>query len=429
MELSERKLKVLQAIISDYVRTAEPVGSRTLSKKPELDYSPATIRNEMADLEEMGYLTHPHTSAGRVPSDKAYRLYVNALMEKKELSKEEKNIIADRLRGRVNDFEKTIEHAASVLSEITNLTSFALTPSKDEDVLKYINLLPVDEHTVVLMIVSESGKVSNKAVRMSVPYTEDNLQLLSKTMTYNYKGKTISQALTNNIIANVETDIVAMSGLAEDVMPNFLKTLEDMLNVNLYMEGLTNIFDIPEYNDLSKAKSFIEMLSQKEELTKKLIERDDGIMVTIGGENSDDIMQDCSLITASYHVDGKLVGINSAKYVATGYEGLGFSITVEEALPIVESLKEYGEVKGRSRLGVTGMIIDELVANRYGLTPGFYVNEVTNENAGTLKAGDVITMSAGCRHTVIAETELKLIEVQLGEAIDVHDKQKFELEY
>ena len=151
MELSERKLKVLQAIISDYVRTAEPVGSRTLSKKPELDYSPATIRNEMADLEEMGYLTHPHTSAGRVPSDKAYRLYVNTLMEKKEPSKEEKNIIADRLRSRVNDFDKTIEHAASVLSEITNLTSFALTPSKDEDLLKYINLLPVDENTVILM--------------------------------------------------------------------------------------------------------------------------------------------------------------------------------------------------------------------------------------------------------------------------------------
>ena len=308
MELSERKLKVLQAIISDYVRTAEPVGSRTLSKKPELDYSPATIRNEMADLEEMGYLTHPHTSAGRVPSDKAYRLYVNTLMEKKEPSKEEKNIIADRLRSRVNDFDKTIEHAASVLSEITNLTSFALTPSKDEDLLKYINLLPVDENTVILMIVSESGKVSNKAVHMSVPYTEDKLQLISKTMTYNYKGKTLSQALTNNIIANVETDIVAMSGLAEDVMPSFLKTLEDMLNVNLYMEGLTNIFDIPEYNSLSKAKSFLEMLSQKEELTKKLIERDNGIMVTIGEENAEDLMQNCTVITASYHVDGKLAG-------------------------------------------------------------------------------------------------------------------------
>ncbi len=308
MELTERKLKILQAIISDYVKTAEPVGSRTISKKYDLGISPATIRNEMADLEEMGYLTHPHTSAGRVPSDMAYRLYVNALMEKRELSKEEKNVISQRLKAGVHEFEKTIEHAASILSEITNLTSFALTPSKNEDALKFINLLPVDENTIVLMIVSESGKISNTALNIKVPFTEENLQLLAKTMTYNYKGKTISEVLTNNIIESFETDLTAMSGLAQDVMPNFMKTLEDMLNVNLYMEGLTNIFDIPEYNDLQKAKSFIEMLSQKEDFTKKLIEREDGVIVTIGEENADDIMNDCALITASYHVDGKLVG-------------------------------------------------------------------------------------------------------------------------
>ena len=229
-------------------------------------------------------------------------------MERPQLSKDEKAIIANRLHETTVDFEKTIAHAASILSEITNLTSFAMTPKKTEDVIKYINLLSVDEETVVLMIVSESGKVSNKAVKMSVPYTEDSLELLSKTMTYNYKGKTVSQALTNNIIANFETDVVAMSGMAEDVMPNFMKTLEDMLNVNLYMEGLSNIFDIPEYSDVSKARSFIEMLSQKEEMTKKLIERDDGITVTIGDENEDSNLQDCSLITASYSVDGKLVG-------------------------------------------------------------------------------------------------------------------------
>ena len=308
MDLSERKLKILQAIISDYVRSAEPVGSRTLSKKYDLGISPATIRNEMADLEEMGYLTHPHTSAGRVPSDKAYRLYVNALMEKKELSGEEKLVIAQRLQGNINEFEKTIEHAAAVLSEITNLTSFAMTPAQNNDTLKFINLLPVDEQTVVLMIVAESGKISNQALRMKVPYTEENLQLLAKTMTYNYKGKTISEALTLNIIENVESDITAMSGLAENVMPNFMKTLEDMLNVNLYMEGLTNIFDIPEYNDLGRARSFLNMLSQKEDFTRKLLEREDGIIVTIGEENTDDIMQDCSLITATYHVDGKMVG-------------------------------------------------------------------------------------------------------------------------
>lgn len=308
MELTERKLKILQAIISDYVKTAEPVGSRTLSKKYDLGISPATIRNEMADLEEMGYLTHPHTSAGRVPSDMAYRLYVNALMEKKELSREEKNIISQRLKSNLHEFEKTIEHAASVLSEITNLTSFALTPKKDEDALKFINLLPVDEKTIVLMIAAESGKISNTALNINSPYTEENLQLLAKTMTYNYKGKTISEALTNNIIENFENDMAAMSGLANDVMPNFMKTLEDMLNVNLYMEGLSNIFDIPEYNDLQKAKSFIEMLSQKDNFTRKLIEREDGVIVTIGEENADDIMNDCALITASYHVDGKLVG-------------------------------------------------------------------------------------------------------------------------
>ena len=308
MDLTERKLKILQAIISDYVTSAEPVGSRTLSKKYDLGISPATIRNEMADLEEMGYLTHPHTSAGRVPSDKAYRLYVNALMEKKELSGEEKLVIAQRLQGSVNEFEKTIEHAAAVLSEITNLTSFAMTPAQNNDTLKFINLLPVDEHTVILMIVAESGKISNQALRMKVPYTEESLQLLAKTMTYNYKGKTISEALTLNIIEDVETDITAMSGLAANVMPNFMKTLEDMLNVNLYMEGLTNIFDIPEYNDLGKARSFLNMLSQKEDFTRKLLEREDGIIVTIGEENADDIMQDCSLITATYHVDGKMVG-------------------------------------------------------------------------------------------------------------------------
>ncbi len=308
MELSERKLKILQAIISDYVKSAEPVGSRTLSKHIELEISPATIRNEMSDLEEMGYLTHPHASAGRIPSDKAYRLYVNQMMEKKELSLLEKNSIADRLRENVTEFEKTIRHAASILSEITNLASFAMTPTQDEDILKYINILPVDDSTVVLMIVSESGKVSNTALRLSVPYSEESLQLLAKTMTYSYKGKKLSDVLQNTIIENLQADIHAISPLAENIMPNFIKTLEDMLNVNIYMDGLTNIFSMPEYNDFERAKGFIEMLNKKDDFTKRIIEREDGIKVTIGEENCDETMNDCSLVTATYHVDGKLVG-------------------------------------------------------------------------------------------------------------------------
>lgn len=308
MDLNERKLRILQAIVNDFIRTGEPVGSRTLSKKFDMGVSPATIRNEMADLEEMGFLTHPHTSAGRIPSDKGYRLYVNSLMEKYELPNEAKQIISSRLHDNFMELDKTIERAANILSDITKLTSFAITPKQDEDILKYINILPVDKHTVVLMIVSESGKVSNTALHIEAPYTEENINLLSKTLTYNYRGKTVSQALTGNIIKDFESDIEALSKLAENIMPNFVKTLENMLNVDLYTSGITNIFSTPEFNDIDRAKEFLEMMSRKEDLTKNLVNRQNGVIITIGDENSEEILPDCSLITATYHIDGKLVG-------------------------------------------------------------------------------------------------------------------------
>ena len=308
MYLSERKLKILQAIIADFIRTAEPVGSRTISKNYDLGISPATIRNEMSDLEELGYLTHPHTSSGRVPSEKAYRLYVNQMMNKRELTAEEKNSISMQLSSNVTELENLVQRAAHVLSEITNLTAFALTPRKDQDTLKYINLLPVDERTAVLMLVSESGKVSNTAVKLDKPISDETLQLLAKTMTYNYRGKTLSEALTFDIIKAVKSDAEAMTMFEKNIVPNFVRTLEDMLNVHLYMDGLTNIFSLPEYNDLDKAKMFLEMVNRKEDLTKTLINRENGVIITIGNENQNEMMQDCSLISATYHVDGKMVG-------------------------------------------------------------------------------------------------------------------------
>lgn len=308
MELTERKLKILQAIISDYVKTAEPVGSRTLSKKLDMNISPATIRNEMSDLEEMGYLTHPHTSAGRVPSDKAYRLYVNQLMEKPELSVAEKTAIANELQADINEFERTIRHAARILSRITNLTSFAVTPTRNEETLKFVNLLPVDDQTVVMMIVSETGEISNTALKLPRPCNPENLQLLAKSMTYKYRGMKLTDVLKDNIIESFESNVEAMGSLAQDIMPDFMKTLEEMLNVQLYMDGLTNIFDIPEYNDMERAKNFLTMLDQKDEFLKTIVERDDGVIVTIGDENMDEQMADYSVITATYSVDGKTVG-------------------------------------------------------------------------------------------------------------------------
>ena len=308
MELSERKLKILQATISDFIRTAEPVGSRSISKNYDLGISPATIRNEMSDLEELGFLTHPHTSSGRVPSEKAYRLYVNELMNKRELTAAEKGAITEELMNNVAELENLVKRAAHVLSEITNLTAFALTPRKEEDTLKYINLLPLDEYTVVLMLVADSGKVSNTTLRLAKPASEETLRILAKTMTYNYRGKTLSEALTFDIIKAIKADAEAMAMFENDIVPSFVRTLEDMLNVNLYMDGLTNIFSLPEYNDVSRARMFLEMVNKKEDLTKTLINRENGVIITIGNENQDELMQDCSLITATYHVDGKLMG-------------------------------------------------------------------------------------------------------------------------
>ncbi|MCR4711435.1 MAG: heat-inducible transcriptional repressor HrcA [Clostridia bacterium] len=307
MELTERKLKILQAIISDYVKTAEPVGSRTLSRRLDMNISPATIRNEMSDLEEMGYLTHPHTSAGRVPSDKAYRLYVNQLMEKPVLSVEEKAAIANELQADINEFERTIKHAAKILSRITNLTSFAVTPTRNEDSIKFVNLLPVDDQTVVMMIVSESGEISNTALKLQLPCSPENLQLLAKSMTYSFRGKKLTE-VREELIKSFKTNVEAMGKLEQDIMPDFLKTLDDMLNVQLYMDGLTNIFNIPEYSDIESAKNFLTMLDQKEDFLKTVVSRDDGVIVTIGDENMSDQMADYSMITATYSVDGKTVG-------------------------------------------------------------------------------------------------------------------------
>ncbi|MDY6038325.1 MAG: heat-inducible transcriptional repressor HrcA [Eubacterium sp.] len=308
MEMTERKLKILQAIISDYVKSAEPVGSRALARKFEFGISPATIRNEMSDLEEMGYLTHPHTSAGRVPSDKAYRLYVNQMMEKQELTVDEKRAIAHELQANINEFDRTIEHAAKILSRITNLTSFAVTPTAVDDTLKFVNLLPVDENTVVMMIVSDTGKVNNTALRLRTPCTDENLQLLAKSMTYKYRGKRLTDVLKSNIIENFQTDVAALDRLEQDIMPDFIKTLESMLDVQLYMDGMTNIFDLPEYSDIESAKNFLNLLNQKEEFIKTVIERDTGTIVTIGEENMDEHMNDYSIITATYSVDGKQIG-------------------------------------------------------------------------------------------------------------------------
>ncbi len=340
MELNDRKLKILQAIVADFINSAEPVGSRTLSKHTEIGVSPATIRNEMSDLEEMGYLTHPHTSSGRVPSDKAYRLYVDELMQNSELSSSEKEVIRQRLDAGSAELDKTLEHASKVLSEMTNLVSFAVTP-KEENKIKYINFLPVDESSVVLMIVCENGKVSNTAIRVSCPYSEENLELMSKVATHNYQGKSASTILTQNIMEEFENDLPSLAAMSKSVVPGFVKTLEKMLDVDLYVNGYSNVFSLPEFNDVEKVKGVFDIVNNKNQFSEVLVNRDNGLVVTIGDENSPDL-KDYSLITADYKVNGKLVG----RLGVLGPKRMKYDEVTSVIKYITDNLEETFEIEG-----------------------------------------------------------------------------------
>lgn len=308
MDLTERKLKILQAIVSDFIRTAEPVGSRTLSKNHDIGASAATIRNEMADLEEMGYLTHPHTSAGRMPSDKAYRLYVNSLMGKYIIPDEQKQEISSKLESTITELGKTLNHASELLSQLTQLTSFVMTPKEDENTIKYINVLPVDNNTVVLMIVARNGHVVNTALKLKDGYEPEALELLSKVLTKNYMGRSMSSMLTVDIIEDINKEVGRLGKLARDLAPSFRAVLDEMLDVDLYINGLEHIFSIPEYTDLERAKGFMNLVGRKKEMTRYLLDRDSGMIVTIGSENDLETLKDCSIITATYSVNGKPVG-------------------------------------------------------------------------------------------------------------------------
>ncbi len=340
MELNDRKLKILQAVVADFINSAEPIGSRTLSKRDDIDVSPATIRNEMSDLEEMGYLTHPHTSAGRVPSDKAYRLYVDELMSHSELSPEEKEVIREKLDEGSEELDKTLEHASKVLSEMTNLVSFAVTP-REENKIKYINFLPVDESSVVLMIVCENGRVSNTAIRVNCPYTEDNLTLMSKVATHNYSGQSVSTILTQDIMEEFERDLPQLSAMSSSVVPGFVKTLEKMLDVDLYVNGYKNVFALPEFNDIEKVKDVYDIVTNKDQFSQVLVNRDNGLVVTIGDENSPDL-KDFALITADYRVNGKMVG----RLGVLGPKRMKYDEVTSVIKYITDNMNETFEIEG-----------------------------------------------------------------------------------
>lgn len=311
MTIDGRKLKILQAIIHNYITNAEPIGSRTISKRYNLGVSPATIRNEMSDLEELGFLLQPHTSAGRIPSNKAYRLYVNKLTEEQNLTKEKLNNLDKKMLKEIGRVEELIENSASILSKLTNYTSLAIAPQLKLSNIKHIQLVPVDDLRVLLVIVTDSGIVKNTILRLDNIVSNDQLNIISNLLTKKLKGKMIG-----GIGKILEKDITNNMYEYKDILESLVSTINNSFSnideIESYSNGITKIFNFPEYNDIEKAKSFISFIQNKENVIDMLLNKDiedmNNLGIYIGEENMYDEIKNCSLITATYRVNGRIIG-------------------------------------------------------------------------------------------------------------------------
>ena len=299
MDVDARKLRILQAIVEDYILSNTPVGSRTLSKTCGLGVSSATIRNEMADLTDMGYLIQPHVSAGRVPSAKAYRLYVTSLRPQ-GMSEQELDSARRAFTGRVRDIESVISQGAAAISDLTHYTALVLTPRQSDLKVRSLHLIPVASDRALLVIVTDSGVIRDTSIRVSSRLDASALYTIGQMLTQRMQGLTLRQVreMLYGYAANSDADARVLGGIADLAAQMEKQTETDRVMVG----GAHNILYYPEYADVTAARAFMNALEDKSSLISLLRRTENGIGVMIGAETGIEAFRDCSVITAPYRV-------------------------------------------------------------------------------------------------------------------------------
>ncbi len=308
MDLDERKLKIQHAIIQNYLETGEPVGSRTISKYSDLKLSSATIRNEMSDLEEMGYIIQPHTSAGRIPSDKGYRLYVDHLMEEKEREVTE---LKELMIQRTDKLEQVLKQVVRVLASNTNYATMISAPQYHQNKLKFIQLSKVDENQILAVIVAEGNVIRNRLIPVDEKLDAESILKLNILLNTMLNGKTIAE-INLQMISSMKEQAGIHSNIISDVVDAVAEAIHSDEGMEIYTGGATNIFRYPELSDNGKASELIQTLEEKQMLaelvTETLSKEDKGIQVYIGSESPIQSMKDCSVVTATYELGQGLQG-------------------------------------------------------------------------------------------------------------------------
>ncbi len=308
-ELDDRKMKILKTIIKTYLETGEPVGSRTISKDSDLNLSSATIRNEMADLEDLGYILQPHTSAGRIPSDKGYRLYVDMLMEEKE---QEVTGMKDRVLEKVDKLDQLLKQVAKVLAMSTNYATMISAPRYNSNKLKFIQLSQVDEDQILAVIVMEGNIVKNKIVTVDQELGNETMLKLNMLLNTSLNGMSVEE-INLGMIARLKEQAGIHSEVISDVLDAVANTIQLDEDMEIYTSGATNIFKYPELSDKQSAQEIISAFEEKQQLAELVTrtmssEENRGIQVYIGEETPVDTMKDCSVVTATYELGEGMQG-------------------------------------------------------------------------------------------------------------------------
>lgn len=307
MILNERKIKILQAIINDYIQTAEPVGSRTISKKYDLGISSATIRNEMSDLEELGLIVQPHLSAGRIPSDKGYRLYVDELMQYKELKDYQIKILEEVIESSINKIDELMKETAKVVALLTNYTTMVSKPNTNKIRLKHIQLVPLDNNSIIFVSVTDTNVIKHYILNLAEVPEENTLMKLSSILNQHLIGLTLEE-ITLPLIQKLKYQL----GSYNEILTPILDCITDVIqkeDTEVSLSGTKNILEYPEFNDVSKAKILFQTFEENDILSEIVNKEGIGkIQITIGDENSINEIKECSIIKTTYTIGDKQLG-------------------------------------------------------------------------------------------------------------------------
>lgn len=311
MELDDRKVKILQAVIRNYLETGEPVGSRTISKYTDLNLSSATIRNEMSDLEELGYIIQPHTSAGRIPTDKGYRFYVDNLMG--ERVQEIENMKVD-LEKKVDKVETLLQYVAKFLAVNTNYASMVTKPSfVPHKKVKLIQISEVDESQILAVVVIEGNIIKNKIIDIAHPLDKEFILKLNIVMNTFMQGRDLTD-INMAVIQKMKEQAGEYGNIVGDILDAIGDAISEEEDYEIYTSGATNILKYPELSDAEKASELIYTFEEKEQLTRLIedvnsgMEESHGIQVYIGDEAPLQVMKDCSVVTATYEIEKGVYG-------------------------------------------------------------------------------------------------------------------------